>query len=282
MAKCEICGKDYYTRECLKCRDKIKIYPSQQKIYPSKQKTNNESIKTKKEDINSYNAFKNNQVEEKVTTNNRNKKHANFSIRLMAMIIDTIIIGVPAYFLINEYLADAFVAIVTISLWIIWKGQSIGKKLVNIKIVNERYEDIDIKTAIIRYIGYIVSTITLLIGFAIVPFREDKRALHDLMANTYVIHTDKDKTEIENDGADKVLSIISMFIGITIVLTVAVRYQQNKEIERMMKPMIKQTQDIVKMSNQMTNQLNKDFKKQMEATNKRMREQQLIYQQKTH
>ena len=282
MAKCEICGKDYYTRECLKCRDKIKIYPSQQKIYPSKQKTNNESMKTKKEDINSYNAFKNNQVEEKVTTNNRNKKHANFSIRLMAMIIDTIIIGVPAYFLINEYLADAFVAIVTISLWIIWKGQSIGKKLVNIKIVNERYEDIDIKTAIIRYIGYIVSTITLLIGFAIVPFREDKRALHDLMANTYVIHTDKDKTEIENDGADKVLSIISMFIGITIVLTVAVRYQQNKEIERMMKPMIKQTQDIVKMSNQMTNQLNKDFKKQMEATNKRMREQQLIYQQKTH
>ncbi len=268
MAKCEICGKDYYTRECLKCRDKIKVYPSQPKIYSSKQKINNESTKTKKEDINSYNAFKNNQVEKKVTTNNRNKKHANFSIRLMAMIIDTIIMGVPAYFLINEYFADAFIAIVTISLWIIWKGQSIGKKLVNIKIVNENYEDINIKTAIIRYIGYIVSTITLLVGFAIVPFREDKRALHDLMANTYVIHTDKDNTVNENDTADKILSIILMFTGIIIVLTAIVRYQQNKEFERMMKPMIKQTQDITKMSNQMTSQLNAEMEKAREQMRK--------------
>ena len=59
MAKCEICGKDYYTRECLKCRDKIKVYPPKQNIYQSKQKfnstnTNNEDtevIKIKKSNI---------------------------------------------------------------------------------------------------------------------------------------------------------------------------------------------------------------------------------------
>lgn len=59
MAKCEICGKEYYTRKCLQCKDKIHIHLPQQKTYSSKQKIHNtkkvnedtEVIKIKKSDI---------------------------------------------------------------------------------------------------------------------------------------------------------------------------------------------------------------------------------------
>ena len=51
MAKCEICGKDYYTRECLKCRNKAKIYPPQQKIYPSKQKIHHTKIENEDAEV---------------------------------------------------------------------------------------------------------------------------------------------------------------------------------------------------------------------------------------
>ncbi|MEA1918610.1 MAG: RDD family protein, partial [Campylobacterota bacterium] len=44
------------------------------------------------------------------------------------------------------------------------------------------------KQLIIRYIGYIVSIIPLMIGFFMVAFRSDKRALHDLLAGTVVIY----------------------------------------------------------------------------------------------
>ncbi|MCJ7765717.1 MAG: RDD family protein [Thiovulaceae bacterium] len=44
------------------------------------------------------------------------------------------------------------------------------------------------KQAIIRYVGYIVSTIPLAIGFIMVGFRKDRRALHDLLAETVVIY----------------------------------------------------------------------------------------------
>ena len=262
--KCEKCGKTYWTRECLNCKDKIFYTPQQ----------NNHQTNKKKENI---------------KTNNINKKHANFSIRLMAMAIDTVMVAVPISLLMNEYIADAVMAIIIIFLWMIWKGQSIGKKLVNIKIVNENYEDINLKTAIIRYIGYYISAIMFFVGYAIVPFRKDRMALHDLMAKTHVIHTDKDEAEIENDTADKVLAVLSMFIGFILIISLVVQYQQNKELEKMMKPIIKQSQDITTMSNQMTNQFknqieeaNKRAREQMEKASKKAREQQLKYQQRTN
>jgi len=234
--KCEKCENIFYSKECPNCK----------KIAWEKNLNNNEN--KKKENIKTHNKFKNNINTEEIRISYINKKHANFSIRLMAMAIDTAIIGVPVTLLMNEYIADAIIAIIIIFLWIIWKGQSIGKKLVNIKIVNENYEDINLKTAIIRYIGYYISTIIFFIGYAIVPFRKDKMALHDLIAKTHVIHTDKDKTEIESDTADKVLAILSMFIGIIIIISLVVQYQQKKEIER-----------INKNIRQSTNKLNKQL-----------------------
>jgi uncharacterized RDD family membrane protein YckC len=41
--------------------------------------------------------------------------------------------------------------------------------------------------AIVRYVGYWVSALPLLIGYLMVGVRRDKRALHDLMARTRVV-----------------------------------------------------------------------------------------------
>jgi uncharacterized RDD family membrane protein YckC len=63
---------------------------------------------------------------------------------------------------------------------------------VHIKIVDAKtFEDIDNKQAITRSFGYIVSTLFFLIGFIMVAFRSDKRALHDLLASTAVIYEDE-------------------------------------------------------------------------------------------
>jgi len=88
-----------------------------------------------------------------------------------------------------ELLFEAAVLIVTMIFWKRWKGATPGKKFVHIKIVDAKtLKDINNQQAITRSIGYIVSTLSLLIGFFMVAFRSDKRGLHDLLAGTVVIY----------------------------------------------------------------------------------------------
>lgn len=88
-----------------------------------------------------------------------------------------------------ESLFELLVAGVTIVFWKRWAGATPGKKLLGIHVVDAKsYENINNKQAIIRYIGYIVSAIPLGAGFLMVGLRRDKRALHDLLAETVVIY----------------------------------------------------------------------------------------------
>ena len=88
-----------------------------------------------------------------------------------------------------ELVFEISVLIVTILFWEKWRGATPGKKLVHIKIVDAKtFEDIGNKQAITRSLGYIPSTLLFLSGFIMVIFRKDKRALHDLIADTAVIY----------------------------------------------------------------------------------------------
>ncbi|OHE09041.1 MAG: transporter [Sulfurimonas sp. RIFOXYD12_FULL_33_39] len=90
-----------------------------------------------------------------------------------------------------ELLFEISVLIITMLFWKKWRGATPGKKFVHIKIVDAKtFQDIDNKQAITRSFGYIASTFAFLIGFLMVAFRDDKRALHDLLANTAVIYND--------------------------------------------------------------------------------------------
>jgi len=56
-----------------------------------------------------------------------------------------------------------------------------------IKIIRTDSSPITLPYALLRYLGYIVSTITLLIGFIWIAFDERKQGLHDKIADTYVV-----------------------------------------------------------------------------------------------
>ncbi len=91
-----------------------------------------------------------------------------------------------------ELIFEISVLVVTVIFWEKWKGATPGKKFVHIKIVDaQTFQDITNKQAITRSLGYIPSTLLFCIGFLMVAFRKDKRALHDLLANSAVIYDEE-------------------------------------------------------------------------------------------
>ena len=94
-----------------------------------------------------------------------------------------------------ELLFEVAVLLATIVFWRKSKGATPGKKFVGIKVVDAlTREDINTKQAVTRSLGYFASIFTFMIGFIMIGFRSDKRGLHDLLANTIVIHETKEKT----------------------------------------------------------------------------------------
>jgi len=88
-----------------------------------------------------------------------------------------------------ELLFEFSVLVVTIIFWDKWRGATPGKKLLHVRVVDAKtFQDITNKQAITRSLGYIPSTLLFGIGFLMVAFRKDKRALHDLLADTVVIY----------------------------------------------------------------------------------------------
>jgi uncharacterized RDD family membrane protein YckC len=88
-----------------------------------------------------------------------------------------------------ESLFELLVAGVTLFFWKRWAGATPGKRVLGIHVVDAKtYKEMTVKQAIIRYIGYIISTIPLGAGFIMVGSRKDKRALHDLLAETVVVY----------------------------------------------------------------------------------------------
>ncbi len=66
-------------------------------------------------------------------------------------------------------------------------GATLGKMIIGAKIVKLDGDRIGYGRAILRYIGARISDICY-IGYLFVAFRDDKRALHDLIASTRVIY----------------------------------------------------------------------------------------------
>jgi uncharacterized RDD family membrane protein YckC len=64
---------------------------------------------------------------------------------------------------------------------------TIGKQLMHIKVVDEQGHRINVGTSVIRNLSKILSAFLLLIGFLLVLFNSKRRALHDIIARTYVV-----------------------------------------------------------------------------------------------
>lgn len=68
---------------------------------------------------------------------------------------------------------------------------TIGKLAIGAKIVDLNGNKISAGQSFIRFIGQIISAVIFFIGFIMIASHWQKRALHDLMAGTYVINRDK-------------------------------------------------------------------------------------------
>ena len=73
-------------------------------------------------------------------------------------------------------------------------GQTIGKMLVGVRVVVGE-EPPSIGAALLRFIGYFASLGTLTLGYVMAGLRQDKRALHDLIAGTRVEYVSRADAE---------------------------------------------------------------------------------------
>jgi uncharacterized RDD family membrane protein YckC len=132
---------------------------------------------------------------------------AGFWIRFAAAIIDGVITGV-AYFAVffiwllsGDNLPEEG-EVLEIPTWLNWFsyifgfvysvvflanwGATPGKRLLNIFVLDAQgRQRIGYVRAIVRTLSTILSTLILFIGYIMIAFRQDKRALHDLIAGTY-------------------------------------------------------------------------------------------------
>src|SRR5574337_118969 len=73
------------------------------------------------------------------------------------------------------------------TLFVGWRGQTLGKMLLGLKIIRTTGEEIGYGRALVRWIGQGMSALFLGLGFLMVAFSRQKQALHDKLAGTRVV-----------------------------------------------------------------------------------------------
>lgn len=142
---------------------------------------------------------------------NHNYRYAGFWIRLLAKVIDIvllIILMIPIVFAIVAVSGDVSLAglealdsspvgillnyvlpaLVIIAFWY-YASATLGKMILGLKIINaDSGGKLSIKHCILRYLGYFVSIIALCIGFIWIAFDSRKQAWHDKIGGTLVVY----------------------------------------------------------------------------------------------
>lgn len=135
-------------------------------------------------------------------------KYVGFWVRFAAMMIDSFLVSlvmVPVVMVLGLGVAMAdptgagnlgvmllqmlLPALIFILFWR-KKSATPGKMLFKAKIVDaDTFQPLSTKQCVIRYIGYMVSSLLLGLGFLMVAFSKRKQGLHDLMAHSVVIQS---------------------------------------------------------------------------------------------
>jgi uncharacterized RDD family membrane protein YckC len=124
---------------------------------------------------------------------------AGFWIRFLAILIDSILLAIVsaaigAVLSINTNGRSGLQVLLGLAYYVFfwsksspWPGQTIGSKLLNIRVIRTDGSDLEISQALIRYVGFFISAIVLLIGLIWAAFDPNKQGWHDKIAGTYVI-----------------------------------------------------------------------------------------------
>lgn len=125
---------------------------------------------------------------------------ASLIVRIIAWIDDLLLVGVPILVggitLFNFGMNALFFFIVMFTLYatvipVLTSGYTLGKRIVGIRIISPSSEP-SFKTIVIRHIiaGIIYTLscgVALIISMSMVKYRNDHKALHDLLAKTNVV-----------------------------------------------------------------------------------------------
>ncbi|RWZ60536.1 RDD family protein [Halobacillus fulvus] len=131
-----------------------------------------------------------------------------FAARMIDFIIVNVVIGTLSFLLYSEWRflqdmwkpIDFLAFIYAFTLPILWSGYTIGRKLMGNRIKRNDGKKVNAETMFMReFIAIFVYMLTLGIGIFVsafmIAFRKDKRAIHDLIAETYVTHEPPSKTK---------------------------------------------------------------------------------------
>jgi len=126
---------------------------------------------------------------------------AGFWIRFVAILIDSILVGIvnsalAAILGLNTNGRSGLQVLLGLIYYVYfwssaspWPGQTIGSKLLNLRVVRTDGSDLAISQALIRYVGFFISGLVLGIGFIWAAFDPNKQGWHDKIAGTYVVKT---------------------------------------------------------------------------------------------
>jgi uncharacterized RDD family membrane protein YckC len=119
---------------------------------------------------------------------------ADFVTRLIALIIDAIIVGVPSV-IIGLFVPQAVSILINLVIGVayytyFWSstGQTVGKMVMGLKVLSsESGQILTVQEAVIRYVCMIVSSIPLGLGFFWALWDPKHDTWHDKLAKTKVI-----------------------------------------------------------------------------------------------
>ncbi len=154
--------------------------------------------------------------------------YAGFGRRFIAYVIDQLIvlfIGASIGFTfsagsrgIGFFPGAISGALYFVFFWVSQKGQTLGNRLMAIKVTKTDGGELDIATGIVRYIGYFISSLVFGLGFLWIIWDSKKQGWHDKIANTVVYETDdKPKTGI---AIAILVFVLLIFVVIGVILTI--------------------------------------------------------------
>ena len=153
--------------------------------------------------------FGSKQSDEKERTSKNKVEYAGFWVRLAARIIDElvlwailIIVGIPIMLFLPEELSGA-ILLIWILMWLLLlqvyfiyfhkkTGQTIGKKVLGIKVVKENFGNLSWTDSIIRWFVENFSMLIFFLGYLWIAIDAKKQSWHDKAAKTIVIKTEKE------------------------------------------------------------------------------------------
>lgn len=146
---------------------------------------------------------------EKITEFSPDALKAPFFLRCAALIVDyMVLLSLPvAWLIISTFFGDgpgnitisSTVWLFVIIIWIInflalplFRGQTLGKMLAGITILKTDGTPVRLGSIVLRnLVGYLLTILTLGLGFLIAAVNGSGRALHDYVGGTIVVHARK-------------------------------------------------------------------------------------------